>query len=280
MLQVVVVDDEPLPRKAVVELLREDPDVEVVATCAGGKEAVEAVADHEPELLLLDIRMPEMDGFDALERIRKQSRGPGEMPVVVFVTGHEEHAVRAFEAHALDYVLKPVTGERFREALGRAKREVERRAHSDFGRRVASLLDDRSMPEPPDGPPESGESDLSPGGDEGGGPPGRIVVRKSDRTLLLDPAEVDWIEAADNYVRLHTRDDTHLVRETMKGMERELDPDRFVRIHRSAIVRVARVAALEPRGHGDHDVVLDDGTRLPLSRSRREELEVRLGTTL
>lgn len=287
MLDAVVVDDEPLPRKAVVGRLEEAPGVEVAAACGSGEEAVEAVDENRPDLLFLDIHMPGMDGFETLERIRERCQPP----VVVFVTAHDEHAVRAFEAHALDYVLKPVDGERFSEALERAKEEVERRARSDFGERVAALLDGRSdVGGEAAGDAASGEASAPEGPGPGAGTDApesagpaesdRLVVRKSGRVLFVDVESIDWIEAADNYVRLHRGDESHLVRRTMKEMEERLAPAGFFRIHRSAIVNLDRIAALEAREHGDYDVVLEDGTRLKLSRSREGELEERIGQDL
>lgn len=255
MLRAVVVDDEPLPRRAVAARLEDDPDVEVLSRCSGGEEALEAVEEHDPDLLFLDIEMPDLDGFETLRRVRDR----GFDPVVVFVTAHDEHAVRAFEAHALDYVLKPVEDDRFRDTLARAK---ERLRGGDGADRLSARLSALLEAEP------------------GREPAGRIVVRKDDRILFLTPDEVDWVEAADNYVRLHCGDQSHLVRKTMTEVEEELPGDRFVRIHRSTIVDLTRVRALERREHGDYDVVLEDGTRRRLSRSREEELERRLGGEL
>lgn len=251
----VVVDDEPLPRRAVASRLEEEPNVQVLARCRGGQEAVEAVEEHDPDLLFLDIEMPGMDGFETLRRVRER----GHEPAVVFVTAHDEHAVRAFEAHALDYVLKPLDDDRFGETLERAKRQVREEHDAErLSRRLTALLEAEPGSEPTD----------------------RIVVRKGDRILFLDPEEVDWVEAADNYVRLHCGEESHLVRKTMAEMEEELPGDRFLRIHRSSIVDLTSVRALERREHGDYDVVLKDGTRRRLSRSRQKELERRLGQQL
>jgi two-component system LytT family response regulator len=231
-IRAVVVDDEPLARAGMRALLEDDADLTVVAECANGHEAVTALRAHAPDLVLLDVQMPGLDGFGVVRAI-----GADRMPVVVFATAFDRYALQAFEARALDYLLKPFTDERFRDVLGRAKEQVRQR-------RLGAL---------------AAQS-----------PPTRLEVRLGNRVAFVRLDDVDWVEAADYYVRLHVGPASHLVRETMQELEARLDARRFVRVHRSAIVNVERVRELRTVAAGRHEVVLRDGTRLPLSRSRRE----------
>jgi two-component system LytT family response regulator len=253
-----VVDDEPLARAGLRALLDEDPEVAVVAECANGREAVAAVRAHAPDLVLLDVQMPGLDGFGVVREV-----GADAMPVVVFATAFDQYALRAFEARALDYLLKPFTDERFRDVLARAKAQVRQRRAGALGARLAgelaALLAGGGAPAPAAPPPPPG--------------PARVPVRLGTRTAFVRLDDVDWIEAADYYARLHVGGASHLLRETMDELEARLDPRRFVRVHRSAIVRVDRVRELRAVAAGRHEVVLRDGTRLPLSRSRRERVE-------
>jgi two-component system LytT family response regulator len=232
-IRAVVVDDEPLARAGLRALLEDDPDMVVVAECANGHEAVAALRAHAPDLVLLDVQMPGLDGFGVVREI-----GADRMPVVVFATAFDQYALQAFEARALDYLLKPFTDERFRDVLGRAKEQVRQRRPGAPGMPSAA--------------------------------PARLEVRLGNRVVFVRIDDVDWVEAADYYVRLHVGPASHLVRETMQELEARLDGRRFVRVHRSAIVNVERVRELRTVAAGRHEVVLRDGTRLPLSRSRRE----------
>ena len=231
-IRAVVVDDEPLARAGMRALLEDDPELLVVAECANGHEAVLALRAHAPDLVLLDVQMPGLDGFGVVREI-----GADRMPVVVFATAFDQYALQAFEARALDYLLKPFTDERFGVVLGRAKEQVRQR--------------------------RLGASSAQPA------PPARLEVRLGNRVAYVRLDDVDWIEAADYYARLHVGAASHLVRETMQELEARLDARRFVRVHRSAIVNVERVRELHAAA-GRHEVVLRDGTRLPLSRSRRD----------
>lgn len=258
MIRAVIVDDEPPARENLRLLLEVQEDVEVVAECGSGARAVRAIEELEPDLVFLDVQMPSMDGFEVIEAV-----GPARMPITVFVTAYDRYALRAFETRALDYLLKPFDDERFGEALDRARERLRQRDESDFARRILSLVEDRR--------PGSGGKDgfLS-----------HLTVRERDRVVVLDVDDVDRFEAAGDYVAVHVGGRSHLIDDTMKSLEAELDPDRFVRIHRSHIVRVDRIRELQPFFHGDYVVTLEDGTELRLSRTRREALERALGRSL
>ncbi len=243
-LRALIADDEAVARRRVRRLLQGEPDVEIVAECADGQAAIGEIAARRPDLVLLDVQMPELDGFAVVERCP-----PSALPDVIFVTAFDHYALRAFDVHAIDYLLKPFTSERFRIALDRARERIRRRAH-DPG--LASFVADlRARPR------------YLP----------RVAVRSRGRVVLLPVEAIDWIEAADNYVTLHAGGREHLLRETLASLERQLDPQRFVRIHRSTIVQIDRIAELNPATHGDAEVCLGDGTRLALSRTWRERVE-------
>jgi two-component system, LytTR family, response regulator len=247
-LRVLIVDDEPLARAVVRLLLAADPEVEIVGECSGA-EGVAAVERTKPDVLFLDVQMPEVDGFDLLEQL-----GPERAPTTVFVTAYADHALRAFEVHALDYLLKPIDDARFARALARAKEQVRLRGRGTPDPRVGVLLAER------------------------GRYARRFLVKGRDRTLVVDAEDIDWIGAADYYVELHVGDRAHLLRETMNELEGRLDPEKFFRVHRSAIINLERVREIHPLFRGDCDLVLEGGRRVRLSRTRRAEFE-RLFTT-
>lgn len=257
VIRVLVVDDEPLARRSLRLLLEADSEVELVGECADGHEAAEAILRDEPDLVFLDVQMPEMGGFEALEAV-----GSAWAPVVIFVTAYDEHALRAFEFHALDFLLKPFGDERFRTALERAKREVRRGAMAELGRTVTTLLDERSLPLATGRQSTPWRGTLR-----------RFVLRSGGRVQFLPADEVDWIEAADYYVRLHAGGRSHLVRHTMKELERGLDPRQFVRLHRSVIANVDRIQELHEGFKGGGTAVLRDGTELSISRRRKRFVE-------
>jgi len=234
-IRALVVDDEPLARRNLTVLLRRDPDVGSVAECESGPEAIEEIRRSRPDLLFLDVQMPECGGFDVLELL-----GGDSPPAVIFVTAYDEYAIRAFEAGALDYLLKPFDDARFGRALNRAK---DRLAHS--------------VPQRPR-------------------PVERLVVKSRGRVLFLDVSEVDWIEAASYYACLHVGSDTHILRRTLSELERDLGDETFIRIHRSIIVNVDRIHGLELQSGGDYEAVLKSGDRLRLSRRYRKRLQDRL----
>lgn len=245
-LRVMVVDDEPLARQAIRQLLGADPDVEVVGECSG-VDGADMVERTRPDLLFLDVQMPEVDGFDLLEAV-----GIDHAPVVIFVTAYSEHALRAFDVHALDYVLKPVTEERFAHALARGKELVRLRRSGAVDPSLGALLRERSRQTR------------------------RILVRDRERIRVIEVDTIDWIEAADYYAVIHAGGESHLLRETMNELEQRLDPARFFRVHRSAIIHLDRVREIHPLFRGDRELVLADGTRVRLSRTRRAAFEAQL----
>ena len=230
-------DDESLARSSVAVLLRRDPEIEIVAECGSGNEAVEQIRKLKPDLLFLDVQMPECDGFDVLELL-----GHDQPCAIVFVTAYDQYALRAFEAGALDYLLKPYDDARFERALARAKQ---------------TLIRNRQAPKKIE----------------------RLAIKSAGQIAFVKLAEIDWIEAADYYACLHIGSKTHLLRRSMAELEQSLDPNVFVRIHRSAIVNLERVRGLRVAEDGEYDVLLEDGTKLRLSRRYRKELQVRMGTT-
>ena len=243
MIKVLIVDDEPLARQVVRMLLDGDPEVEVVGECSGA-DGVAVVERTQPDLLFLDVQMPEVDGFELLEQL-----GPENAPTTVFVTAHADHAIRAFEVHALDYLLKPLDDSRFARALARAKEQVRLRGRGTPDPRVGALLRER------------------------GRYARRFLVKGRDRTLVVNAEDIDWIGAADYYVELHVGGQAHLLRETMNELAGKLDPEKFFRVHRSAIINLERVREIHPLFRGDCDLVLEGGRRVRLSRTRRAEFE-------
>lgn len=252
-LRAVVADDEPHARRVLAELLAEREGVEVVARCGDGREAVGAIREHAPDLAFLDVRMPELDGFEVVEAL-----DPNERPRVVFVTAYDEHALRAFEVHALAYLLKPFDEADLRETMDHVRELVDRPAEAagDEAARLEALLD-RVLP-------------RSPAGE-------RIVVRSGRRTRLVPVAGIDWIEAVGNYVRLHCGPESHLASRTLSELEETLAPHGFARIHRSTVVNLARVREFRTEDRRDFTVVLESGKELRLSRTYRAEVEARLG---
>ena len=246
--KVLIVDDEKLSRRRVRRLLSLEPDCEIAGECANGVEAVAAMGQSRPDIVFLDVQMPEMDGFEVARAVTDTK------PLVIFTSAYDEYALRAFEVHAFDYLLKPFDGRRFRESLQRARSRVE----CD-----RSGSPDRRPFYPPDPPPSARSPD-------------RIAVRNNGRVVFVKIADIDWIEAADNYVCLHCGRDSHVVRETMNELEARLDPARFLRVHRSSIVNLDRIRELQPWFRGDYRIILRDGTQLTLTKNHREKLESRL----
>ena len=240
MIRALIVDDEPPARDRLRTLLDEAPDVEIVGECGDGRSAVRAIERSRPDLVFLDVQLPELDGLGVVETI-----GADRMPAVVFVTAYDAYAIRAFELHAIGYLMKPFDGERFARTLDHARRVVE---HRDLAPRLRALLDARARDD-------------------------KLIVRELGRIHVIRTADIDWIEAAGNYVEVHVGRDTHLVHETMKDMAARLAPSQFRRIHRGVIVNVDRIKTIELGARGDGRVLLVDGTRLALSRSCRGELE-------
>ena len=265
LVRVVLADDEPLGRAGLRQLLARHPDMQLVGEATDGQEAVSVVRRAGPDLLLLDVQMPELDGFAVLARLAPA------LPPTIFVTAHDSFAVRAFEAHALDYLLKPVGEERFDAALDRFRRARERDRAVELGRRIADLVAAVERPA------ASASASGSLAGAAGAGTLERLVVRLGERSSVIPVDQIDWIEAQDYCAALHVGGQTHVVRQSLAALEAQLDRSRFVRIHRSAIVNVARIRELR---HPDADelvVILHSGARLPVSRRRREALERVLG---
>ena len=268
-----MVDDEPLARRGIRARLAHVDDFDVVGECDSGPAAVEAIRRLAPDLVFLDVQMPGLDGFGVVQQV-----GAERMPMVVFVTAYDAHALRAFEVHALDYLLKPIDDERFTRALDRANRALAERRDGALGRRLAAMLAEWAS-ERGSGGEEMSESAARPTAPLARRD-ARVIVKDRGRVVLLDEDEVDWIEADGDYVRVHARGKGHLVRETLTATEARLTGSRFVRIHRSAIVNVGRIRELRPLPNRDYVVVLRDGTQLKLSRSYSDRLRDVLGDAL
>ncbi len=258
VIHTLIVDDEPAARDGMRQLLSRDPEIAVAGECANGVQAAVAIRAATPDLVFLDVQMPELDGFGVLREV-----GVERAPAVVFVTAYDQYALRAFDVHAIDYLLKPFTDERFLEALARAKQQVRHSRLGELSGKLAALL------ETYDGGRATAPAYLE-----------RLVVRSGGKVTLLRVDEIEWIDAEGDYVRIHVGKAWHLLRETMKHLEAQLDPRRFVRIHRSTIVNLERVKELQPFFRGEYVVVLHNGTTLKLSRGYRDTLEARLGRAL
>jgi two-component system LytT family response regulator len=235
-------------------MLESHPEVELIGECVNGHEAIAAIRELSPDLIFLDIAMPELNGFEVLEALKAER-----MPLVIFVTAYDQYAVRAFEVHAFDYLLKPFDRERFETSLLRAKAQVARQQTGDYDQRILALLEELKA-----------ESKYLE----------RLVIKAEGRVFFLDTEDIYWIEAEGNYVRVHNGKKSHLLRETVSSLEAQLDPKKFLRIHRSAIVKIDRIQELQPWFHGEYRVLLQNGTQLTLSRNYRENLQKALGKVL
>jgi two-component system LytT family response regulator len=242
-----IVDDEPLAREGLRLLLSGDPDVAAIAEAKDGRQAVTAIRDAQPDLVFLDVQMPEMDGFSVVREI-----GAERIPAVIFVTAHDEYAIQAFEINAIDYLLKPVTASRFRDALRRAKQRLEHRPAPEENRQILSLLETIASP----------RRYIT-----------RLAVRSAGKTVFVDVDEIDWVKAAENYVELHTGSKIHLLHVTLNTLEKSLDPELFMRIHRSLIVNVKRIKELQPAFHGEYVITLQNGTQLQSGRVYHERVK-------
>ena len=252
--RVVIADDEPLVRRGLRTFVGNQPGLTIVGEARNGSEAVDLIRAERPDLVFLDVQMPKLDGFEVIQTV-----GAERMPPVVFVTAYDQHALRAFEVQALDYLLKPFDDTRFAETLDRARSRLgERRANSLDQRLEAVLSELRAREQYAD----------------------RLLVKNDGRVTVLQVEDVDWIEAADNYARVHTARGRYLVREPIKTLERKLDPRHFARVHRSAIVNLARVRELQPMFGGEYVIILSTGAKLTLSRGYRDAFRDRLGSEL
>jgi two-component system LytT family response regulator len=271
-LRVLIVDDERLPRQRLMRLLEEIPNTECVGEAANGRSAVDAIESLMPDLVLLDVRMPGMGGLEVARALT------GHVPFVIFVTAFDEYALKAFEVHAIDYLLKPVERERFAAAIERARALVANTTAAQRHERLLALLQGE--------PRLSGEADLGAELSESPVPavagdaaafPRRFLVKGDGQMYFVAVDDIDWIEAYGNYVRLHVGKGVHLIRETLGNIERKLDPTRFARVHRSSVVNLDRVARMDLWGAGDYVVLLKDGTKLKLSRWYRSRIEHQTG---
>ena len=266
LLRVLIVDDEAFARQRLRRLLTEQPDVEVVGEAANGREAIALITTHDPDVVLLDVQMPRVDGFGVLRGLDVPA------PLVIFVTAFDEHAVSAFNVHAFDYILKPVDPARFTDAIERARAQIAQSTIAERHAKLVAFLD--ASPGAPARDVAAASAELAPAG--GRVPLDRLLVKEEGKMYFVPVTEIDWIEAFGNYARLHTGPRTHLIRETMATLERALDVRRFARIHRSTIVNLDRVRQMDLWGSGDYMVRLADGTQLKLSRWYRDRLEARL----
>lgn len=245
-IRVLIADDEPLARAKLTDLLADEPDVEVVAECRDGLETIQSIQQHRPDLVLLDVQMPRVTGMEVIRAV-----GVDQMPLTILVTAYGDFAVEAFELQAVDYLLKPFDQPRLRHALARARDSLSRTGRGAYEEKLRGLLE-RVGPAPER--------------------PTRFVVRRGPDYLLVRPTEIDWVESADNYVRLHAGTRDYMLRETMSGVERLLDPEHFIRIRASAIVNLDRVASIRPWSGTEFQFVLQDGTALLSSRRYRERI--------
>lgn len=250
-IRVLLVDDEPLAREMLREMLQRDSQAAIVGESVNGQEALAAIREHKPDLIFLDVQMPEVGGFELLATLQKS-----EIPNVIFVTAYDQYAVRAFEVNALDYLLKPFDEERFDAAWLRAKAHIARERNGGVDQRILALLEEM----------KAGKNYLE-----------RLVIKSAGRIYFLETGDIDWIEAEGNYVSVHSGKKSHMLRETISNLEAQLDPKKFVRIHRSSIVRLDRIQELQPWFHGEYRIILHDGTQLMLSRNHRDKLQEALG---
>jgi two-component system LytT family response regulator len=248
-IRTVVADDQPMARERLTSLLSEEPDVQVVAACASGAEAVSAIQRHRPDLVFLDMQMPELDGLGVIAAV-----GPERMPSVVFVTAYDEFALRAFDVHALDYLLKPFGRQRFQKALDRARDHLSQERAGELARKLLALVEEVR--------PLHARSE-------------RLMVRSGARIVFVETRQVEWVEAEGNYVRLHVGDESHLIRETMHRVESRLG-DQFVRVHRSRIANIDKVQELRIASNGEYEIVLRAGRTLRVSRLYRDKVAERL----
>ncbi len=253
-IRALVVDDELLGRQIIREMLEDHSDVEIVGECVNGYEAVAAIQEQSPDLIFLDVEMPEMSGFEVLSALKTER-----IPMVIFVTAYDQYAVRAFEVHAFDYLLKPFDRDRFEKAMRRAKAQIARQRNGTTDQRILALLEELKA-----------ESKYLE----------RLVIKSEGRVFFLDTDDIYWIEAEGNYVRVHNGKKSYLLRDTVSSLESHLDPKKFLRIHRSAIVRIDRIQELQSWFHGEYRVILQNGTQLTLSRNYRENLQKALGKVI
>ncbi|MEZ5427965.1 MAG: LytTR family DNA-binding domain-containing protein [Pyrinomonadaceae bacterium] len=266
-ISVLIVDDESLARKRIRDLLCKKNDFEIIGECSGGVEAIEAIQNQIPDLLFLDIQMPDIDGFEVLENLKTE-----DFPTIIFVTAYDKYALKAFEFHAIDYLLKPFKDERFEEMLDHVSRQIGREKIEDLSKKLTMLLTDFQKPENKESSNAVSEIKNS--------YQTRFVIKSVGKISFIKVDEIDWIGAEGTYVSLNIGNKSNLLRESMKNLEEKLDPTKFIRIHRSTIVNIFRVKELQPEFRGEYLVILENGKRLKLSRSYRENLEKLLNEVL
>lgn len=246
-IRTVIADDEPLSRERLRKLISKEDELELIKACENGQEAIDFLKDELPDLLFLDIQMPEIDGFEVLKQIDYEN-----IPCIVFVTAYDEYALRAFEVNALDYLLKPFDQQRFVKAVNRVKDQLKNKSQAQLDTRLTKLVNTL----------DKNNNYLD-----------RIMIKANGRVYFVKTNEIDWIEAAGNYLKLHCDKKNHMVRETMSNMEEKLDPDQFFRIHRSVIVNIEKIRELQPWFHGDYMITLLDGQKLTMSRNYKDLLQ-------
>lgn len=246
-IRVLIVDDEPLAREGIQMRLKSEPDIEVISECKNGREAISVIQREVPDLVFLDIQMPRMSGFDIIEAV-----GIKRMPRVIFVTAYDEHALRAFEVHALDYLLKPIDGERFSATLARARDQIRGKNLDVIAEQMQKMM-----------ATIKGEKEYIE----------HLSIKATGRIVFLAVDDIDWIEAADNYVQIHSGRESHLLHTTMSNLESRLASNKFLRIHRSTIINIKRIKELHPMFHGEYKVILNDGTQLTSGRSYKDNLQ-------
>jgi two-component system, LytTR family, response regulator len=264
-IRALIVDDESLAREALLVMLGDDPEIEVIAECRNGKEAVRAIREQSPEVVFLDIQMPEMDGFQVIEEV-----GAMQMPVTIFVTAYDKHALRAFEAQALDYLLKPFDHDRFNTALQRAKTFVRQQKLGEISESLFAVLQNMKV--------KTGELPLETDTIKADKathkePIDRVVIKSGGHIYFLKIEEIDWVEGAGDYLTLHSGSQSHLIRETMGNFHAKLDAQKFLRIHRSTIVNIERIKDIQPLSKGEYIITLTNGKRLKSSRGYHHELQ-------
>jgi len=255
MIRAIIVDDEPLAREKVQLFAASEPDIEIVDVCSNGHEAITSFNKFKPDLLFLDIQMPEITGFEVLQRLPSTK-----LPGIIFITAYDEFALRAFEFHALDYLLKPYDRERFQKSVAHARTALRSASETETTTEQIKLLLNSI---------QQTSNKLE-----------RLIVKTNGRIIFLRIEEIDWMEAAGNYVKLHVGNEAHLIRETMNGLEQQLNPQKFIRIHRSTIINIEKIKELEPYFNGEYKVVLNNHTQLILSRNYRESFIKVLGKPL
>lgn len=262
IIRALIVDDERLARETLRLLLGEKDQIDIVGECKNGIEAVDAIQNLAPDLVFLDIQMPEMNGFEVIKSV-----GPEKMPVVIFVTAYDQYALRAFEARALDYLLKPFDDERFEQALARAVERIHERQVGELSTKLVDLISNKAETGSAQKEKDSSATEYLE----------RIMIKERGSLYFIKVDEIEWIEAAGDYVSIHAAQKTHLLRETMSGLMKKLNPRQFVRVHRSSIVKVDSIKELKPYFHGDYIILLKNGKELKLSRRYWDQVEKVIG---